>query len=67
MRKITSLCLIILALFSFSSFAQPTGGDLYVENNTNQTLSNINFTSSVTMVSFSNITPGNSRVGHDHL
>lgn len=62
MRKITFLSLLILALFSFSSFAQ-TGGDLYVENNTDQTLSNINFTSSVTMVSFANITPGNSQSG----
>lgn len=60
MRKTTFLSLIILALVAFSGFkavAQTSACDLFVENNTPATLSFISFTSSIDMVSFSNIAP----------
>lgn len=58
MRKATFLAVIIMALLSFSGFkaaAQNSACDLWVENNTAATLTNISFTSPIDMVSFSNI------------
>jgi len=58
MRKATFLSLFLLALVSFTGFkaaAQNSACDLWVENNTASTLTNISFTSPIDMVSFSNI------------
>ncbi|WP_157976989.1 hypothetical protein [Taibaiella helva] len=66
MRKATFLSLLLLALVSFSGFkaaAQNSACDLWVENNTASTLTNISFTSPIDMVTFSNIAAGGTRAG----
>ncbi|WP_162902731.1 hypothetical protein [Taibaiella koreensis] len=57
MRK-TFLSLVVLTLLSLCGFkaaAQHSACDLWVENNSAATLTNISFTSPIDMVSFSNI------------
>lgn len=65
MRRITFILSLVIAFVSLSSFTGitkkvnylSTANDLYVQNNTDKVLSNISFTSSLDMVTFTNV-PG---------